>query len=592
VRTLRATASGHLVGLVRHLLAVLVCAAVVALPAHAAGAAPGPGPAAASTGGIGLRLVEAPASGRKDPRAWTYIVDHLRPGTVIHRQIEVTNKSSSTARVVLYSGAAAISGSDFLGAAGATQNDLSTWTSVSPSSMNVAANRRARMTVTIAVPSDGAPGEQYGVVWAEVRAAPSAGVTQVSRVGIRLYVSVGAGAAPAPDFVIESLTAARSAAGQPMILATVRNTGGRALDMTGTLDLRDGPGGLTAGPYPADLGVTLAPGAVRPVVISLDTQMPAGPWDARLRLRSGLIERTESATISFPAAGTAPPVSVRAARPAWLYIAIAGLGTLLPAGLVVLALRRRRSVSQHVRRLPAETVPSWTPAIAADLPIFAPLTSVEPAVTEPVAADPHAPPQDRRRPVTERASRLAEEPVTVDAIAEAPYHWELALPNSQDALTSLANRSLFEDETQFAMDAGAERLCLLRIGLDEFEEVNRRYGRDVGDEVLVVLAERLRNSVRPKDLTGRLGGVDFAVLFEDVEPADINTIAQRILSAVRQPFTAAGDEVFVQASVGVATADPADDATRLLRHATEALAFARITASADHQWYAEGLAPR
>jgi hypothetical protein len=81
--------------------------------------------------------------------------------------------------------------------------------------------------VTIATPGDAAPGEQYGVVWAEARSAPSGqGVIQVSRVGIRPYISVGPGGAPAPDFTIESLTAERSPDGRPMVLASVHNTGG------------------------------------------------------------------------------------------------------------------------------------------------------------------------------------------------------------------------------------------------------------------------------------------------------------------------------------------------------------------------------
>ena len=148
-------------------------------------------------------------------------------------------------------------------------------------------------TVTISVPADAAPGEQYGVVWAEARSAPNAGggVTQVSRVGIRLYVSVGPGGAPAADFTIDSLTAERSAAGEPTVVASVHNTGGRALDMNGTLDLRGGPGGLSAGPFPATLGTTLAIGATAPVTIALDKALPAGPWDAEIILRSGLVEK-------------------------------------------------------------------------------------------------------------------------------------------------------------------------------------------------------------------------------------------------------------------------------------------------------------
>ena len=101
-------------------------------------------------------------------------------------------------------------------------------------------------TVTIAVPSDAASGEQYGVVWAEARSAPGAGggVIQVSRVGIRLYVSVGPGGPPRANFAIDSLTAERAPDGRPTVVAAVHNTGRRALDLNGTLQLLSGPGGL------------------------------------------------------------------------------------------------------------------------------------------------------------------------------------------------------------------------------------------------------------------------------------------------------------------------------------------------------------
>lgn len=57
-------------------------------------------------GSVGLRLTEVPASARDDPRAQLYIVDHLAPGTVIHRQIEVSNTTASSQRVALYAAAA------------------------------------------------------------------------------------------------------------------------------------------------------------------------------------------------------------------------------------------------------------------------------------------------------------------------------------------------------------------------------------------------------------------------------------------------------------------------------------------------------
>ena len=199
-------------------------------------------------------------------------------------------------------------------------------------------------TVTITVPSDAAPGEQYGVVWAETRSTPANGdgVTQVSRVGIRLYISVGLGGAPAADFTIDSLTAERSTDGTPMVVATVHNTGGRALDMNGTLELLGGPGGLNAGPFPAILGTTLAIGQTEPVTIALDEQVPAGPWEAVIILRSGLLERTARATITFPESGAATPVSVASIRRGWLYPAFAGVVVLVLGAGTSLVVRRRR----------------------------------------------------------------------------------------------------------------------------------------------------------------------------------------------------------------------------------------------------------
>jgi hypothetical protein len=324
----------------RYLRTVFAALALTVVFAGAAGAS------GAATGSIGLRLVDVPVSERNDPRAQIYIVDHVAPRTVIHRRIEVSNTTASTAHVVLYPAAATISKGSFLGSVGHTPNDLSTWTSVLPRSSDVPAGGRLTATVTIAVPNDAAPGEQYGVVWAEVRSAPIAGggVTQVNRVGIRLYLSVGPGGAPAANFTIDSLTAERSPDGRPMVLATVHNTGGRALDMSGTLELLSGPGGLRAGPFPATLGITMAIGRTEPVTFVLDKQLPAGPWDARITLHSGLIVRSARATITFPDTGVAPAVSTT--RPGWLY-PIIGLFVLLLLGIAVLVVARRRGRPRH-----------------------------------------------------------------------------------------------------------------------------------------------------------------------------------------------------------------------------------------------------
>lgn len=337
----------------RPFLAVLALAAVVATP--------NPASAGGAEGGIGLRLLDVPLDERNDPRAQLYIVDHVAPGTVIDRRIEVANTTPSSVHVVLYAAGADIANGSFLGAAGHTPNDLSTWTSVSPDASDIPAGGRTTATVTIAVPTDAAPGETYGVVWAEARSAPSVGggVVQVNRVGIRLYLSVGPGGAPASDFTIESLTAERPTGGYPMVLATVHNTGGRALDMSGTLQLSAGPGGLSAGPFSATLGTTLAIGETESVSFALDAQIPTGPWDARITMRSGLLQRSARATITFPATGAALPVTTTSPRRGWLDVAVAALLLLLlvsvAALLVVLRKRPRRPrpriAVDHARRI-------------------------------------------------------------------------------------------------------------------------------------------------------------------------------------------------------------------------------------------------
>jgi hypothetical protein len=208
--------------------------------------------------------------------------------------------------------------------------------------------------VSLAVPRDASPGERYGVVWAQVSSAarPGGGVVQVSRVGIRMYVSVGPGGAPASDFAIASLTAERGADGRPTVVATVRNTGERALDMSGSLRLSAGPGGLGAGPFPAVLGTTLAIGDTEPVTIVLDREVPAGPWNVAITLRSALVEHRATATLTFPDAGAARPVAVRPdyGRRSLMPLFVGLVGVVVVALAVGAAILRRRGRRRHAPR--------------------------------------------------------------------------------------------------------------------------------------------------------------------------------------------------------------------------------------------------
>lgn len=258
---------------------------------------------------LGIRLVDAPVGREDDPRAQNYIVDHLAQGATITRHIELSSTSTEPVQVALYVAAATIEGGDFQFGEGHAENDLTDWSKVDPGSVSVPANGTIQAAVTIAVPTDAPSGEQYGVIWAEL---PGSGGTAnvVNRVGVRIYLSVGEGSEPASDFTIDELVAKKGDDGTPMVETKVTNTGGRAIDLTGSLILENGPGALKAGPVNVSIGTTLAPGESAPAIVVLDKSLPDGPWDATITIRAGRLEHEATATFSFPskAGAAAKPV--------------------------------------------------------------------------------------------------------------------------------------------------------------------------------------------------------------------------------------------------------------------------------------------
>lgn len=294
--------------------------------------------------GIGIRLVDVPVAAAENPRARSYIIDHVAPGAVIERRVAVANGTNDTARVSMYAGAAEIRNGTFTGADGRTQNELSHWVSVSPAEPVLGPDQEMLVDVTITVPDDASRGERYGAIWAEVSSSPrSGGVTQVSRVGVRIYLSVGPGGAPPSDFAITSVTAARDDTGRPLLHATVRNTGERALDLSASVRLSDGPGGTSAGPFTSADSTTLGIGQTAPVTVELGRGLPDGPWLARMSVTSGLDQRSARARVSFPSdTGTTGPVPVSTDEggiPWWIWVLGSCLLLLLAA---LVAIRRRR----------------------------------------------------------------------------------------------------------------------------------------------------------------------------------------------------------------------------------------------------------
>src|SRR4029079_10974331 len=118
-----------------------------------------------------------------------------------------------------------------------SKNELAGWTSVSRDLVRLAPGTKAFQTVTIRVPKDASAGERYAVIWAEVSTSGSRGVKLANRVGIRMYLSVGAGGVPPSNFVIGPLVAKRSASGQSLVVARIHNTGKRTIAVGGNLTL-------------------------------------------------------------------------------------------------------------------------------------------------------------------------------------------------------------------------------------------------------------------------------------------------------------------------------------------------------------------
>lgn len=329
-------------------LIMLALAAGTLIPAAGALAALKP-PTRPSLQRFGVRLVDIPVSETDNPRARRYIIDYLPDGTVIHRRILVLNTGMRNAHFTVYPDAAVISHGLFTGDAGATPNELTSWISVQHPALTLGQDASVMDMITIKVPRGATRGERYGVIWVQqvthVQAANGLGITEVGRVGIRIYLAVGRGGAPPTTFAITSITGHQSARGQAFVLARVHNTGGRAVDLNGTASLTGGPGNISAGSFPAQQIVTLAPGQSGNMTFAPDEHLSAGIWTAKVALASGLTTSTASAAIEFSA-----PAAPRTGLPVMLWLAALVLAAALALAAVAAAVARH---AQRSRREPA-----------------------------------------------------------------------------------------------------------------------------------------------------------------------------------------------------------------------------------------------
>jgi diguanylate cyclase (GGDEF)-like protein/PAS domain S-box-containing protein len=157
-----------------------------------------------------------------------------------------------------------------------------------------------------------------------------------------------------------------------------------------------------------------------------------------------------------------------------------------------------------------------------------------------------------------------------DVSARRALEDELRHQAFHDSLTGLANRALFLDRLSHALTRKSRfgaPLAVLFIDLDDFKTINDSLGHGEGDRLLVGVAERMSRALRSGDTVARMGGDEFAVLVEDATDADApSEVAARVLDCLQAPFELGGKELYVRASIGIATwqggAETADDLIR------------------------------
>ena len=178
----------------------------------------------------------------------------------------------------------------------------------------------------------------------------------------------------------------------------------------------------------------------------------------------------------------------------------------------------------------------------------------------------------------ELASMLAGEAAM--ALENARLYDEIRHQALHDGLTGLANRVLFRDRVEHAVERSRRsggQLAILFLDLDDFKTLNDTHGHARGDEVLAAAARRVTESIRPSDTAARLGGDEFAVLLEDVEDEGAAlAVATRLADALREPLPLGVSAPRVAASIGVALGGPGGEtADDLLRNADVAMYAAK-----------------
>jgi diguanylate cyclase (GGDEF)-like protein/PAS domain S-box-containing protein len=166
-----------------------------------------------------------------------------------------------------------------------------------------------------------------------------------------------------------------------------------------------------------------------------------------------------------------------------------------------------------------------------------------------------------------------------------------------DSLTDLPNRILLQDRLNLAMALAqrhAQKLAILFLDVDRFKNVNDSLGHDVGDRLLVLIAQRLLACVRSSDTVSRQGGDEFVILLPELlRGQDAAIRAEKILAALSAPYEIDTHSVHITASIGIVIfPDDGEDADTLLKSADFAMYHAKDCGRSTYQFFREDMNAR
>lgn len=181
-----------------------------------------------------------------------------------------------------------------------------------------------------------------------------------------------------------------------------------------------------------------------------------------------------------------------------------------------------------------------------------------------------------------------------DTSQQRAIHVQMEQLAFYDPLTGLENRRLFMDRLEQSIKQVRRSkgvMALLFLDLDEFKIVNDSMGHDVGDELLVSVAKRLKQCVREEDIVARIGGDEFTFILSNVKDSkSAGGVATKVIKALQAPFQLNAHTVHISGSIGITIApDDSMDATELMRNADLAMYRAKSSGRNNSQFYTEDM---